>query len=876
MITNQPYTAKNKNSIAIRLLKTVFLFYMVITFVLTSLHMYYEYASTKNKVQLDLKVIGETFSPGLSKALWDINLDQMKPMFLSMVELPTVIGVRLTDENGKEIASSGQIEEDPEKTIVSDSRVREEGHFQYSFPLTYGQSGEDIFLGRATIYSNRGVVFERVKNGFILIMVNAVIKTVALWLLVLWVSNKLIRRPLEKLAKAVEELDLDKLDGSHLSLDTKGGDELNTLENAFNSMAGKLLQARKKHEDDHDEIDRSRRQFQSIVDNAPSVIFMKDIDGKYLLINDKFESLFHVSRNKVIGMKDHDIFPREMADTFRENDRKVAEAGHALKMEEVAPHDDGIHTYLSVKFPLHDGSGNIYAVCGIATDITERKEMEDLLKNFNSRLQDEVQEQTKKLSLAKNTAESANRAKSTFLANMSHDLRTPLNAIMGFAHIMEQNSNNPSDKENLKIIYRSGLHLLTLINQILDLSKIEAGHIAVEETCFDLFLLLEELENMLSPKAYKKHLALRFYRAPEVPRYICTDELKLRQILINILGNSIKFTDEGSVNLRISLDNGSKDSIHPLCLNFEVEDTGPGIAPEEMELLFQAFRQTSTGKEARNGTGLGLLISQKFVQLMGGDVHVTSEVGQGMTVKFDIQAQPGDMVNVAPVTPTRRVLALEPGQPRYRMLIVDDNQDNRRLLSEILNTFGFDLREAENGQEAIDICKTWHPHLIWMDIRMPVMDGYEATKRIRQDAQIPNPVIVLVTASVFEHKRETVMSACCDDIVIKPFKEIDIAEILLKHLNIKFLYADNETETKNIDLKNTELKISPADFVALPKESLIKFREAVAAAEMDTALTVIEDIREHNQVLANALKKLVEEYRFDKLQSLLDQSEKAL
>jgi ABC-type amino acid transport substrate-binding protein/CheY-like chemotaxis protein len=489
---------------------------------------------------------------------------------------------------------------------------------------------------------------------------------------------------------------------------------------------------------------------------------------------------------------------------------------------------------------------------------------------WNRRLKTEVSERKR----AEKAAEAANQAKSEFLANMSHELRTPLNAILGFAQIMERNPNISSEEENLKIIQRSGTHLLTLINQVLDLSKIEAGHITLEEQGFDLLHLLDELENMLSLKTDKQHLVLEFECAPEVPRHIRTDEVKLRQVLINLLSNSIKFTDEGSIKLRVSLrDHLDSDGMEEICkILFEIKDTGPGIAPEEMDHLFEAFGQTASGREAREGTGLGLLISHKFVQLMGGDMHVTSEVGQGTIFSFDIGVQVMDAADMTPAPPTRRVIALEPGQPRYRLLIVDDNQDNRQLLVKLLDPFGFDLREAVNGQEAVDIWETWEPNLIWMDVRMPVMDGYEATKRIRALApHSPHPAIIAVTASVLEAKQTAVMSIGCDDIVIKPFKENEIMEMLQKHLNIKFVYANDEIAGEKADPGKDILSLAPSDLRELPDETVMKLKKSVAALEMDTTLNVIEEIREHDEPLADALKKLVEGYRFDKLQKLLDE-----
>jgi signal transduction histidine kinase/CheY-like chemotaxis protein len=501
-----------------------------------------------------------------------------------------------------------------------------------------------------------------------------------------------------------------------------------------------------------------------------------------------------------------------------------------------------------------------------------------LVLYWNRRLTKEVTERKR----AEKAAEAANQAKSEFLANMSHELRTPLNAILGFAQIMERNPNISSEEEHLKIIQRSGTHLLTLINQVLDLSKIEAGRITLEEHCFDLFHLLDELENMLSLKTDKQHLALEFDCSPEVPHHIRADEVKLRQVLINLLSNAIKFTDEGSVKLRVSLkdhkdpENVEKGKDSPrdgkCVIQFEIEDTGPGIAPDEMDNLFEAFGQTATGREAREGTGLGLLISHKFVQLMGGDMRVTSEVGQGTMFGFDIRAQVVDAADLTPAPLTRRVIALEPGQPRYRLLIVDDNLDNRQLLVKFLDPLGFDLREAVNGQEAVDVWEAWEPNLIWMDVRMPVMDGYEATKRIRELApHSPHPAIIAVTASVLEAKQTAVKSIGCDDIVIKPFEESEIMEMLQKHLGIKFLYADEGSPVEIADLKSGKTRLTPSDLAALPQEIIMKLMSSVAALEMDTTLIVIEEIREQDEPLADALKKLVDEYRFDKLQKLLDQ-----
>ncbi len=293
-----------------------------------------------------------------------------------------------------------------------------------------------------------------------------------------------------------------------------------------------------------------------------------------------------------------------------------------------------------------------------------------------------------------------------------------------------------------------------------------------------------------------------------------------------------------------------------------------------MIALFEAFGQTSTGRDVREGTGLGLVISHKFVKLLGGDIQLASKVGKGSIFSFDIPVQVVNEGEMTPQLSTSRVIALQPGQPSYRMMIVDDKWDNRQLLIKLLEPFDFELREAANGKEAIDILETWQPNLIWMDMRMPVMDGYEATKRIRAlELHIRQPVIIAVTASVFEEKREVVLSSGCDDIVLKPFKENEIIEMLKKYLEVKFVYETNETLTEKTTLKTDRFKLAPSNFHTLPKDTVLKFKESVAALEMDTALTVIEEIRGQNEPLADALQKLVGEYRFDTLQKLLDKSE---
>jgi two-component system sensor histidine kinase/response regulator len=351
----------------------------------------------------------------------------------------------------------------------------------------------------------------------------------------------------------------------------------------------------------------------------------------------------------------------------------------------------------------------------------------------------QTQKQSSALQKAAIVADAANRAKSEFLANMSHELRTPLNAILGFTQIMSRDSTLSSEnKQNLAIINRAGEHLLNLINDILEMSKIEAGRTTLNLSSFDLIYVLHNLQEMLDIRAVAKGLELVFEYAPEIPRYVRTDSSKLRQVLLNVLGNAIKFTETGSVKLKVGIQQTIKDKqpeeeISPnayLC--FEVTDTGPGISPEEIDLLFQAFGQTETGRKSQQGTGLGLAISRKYVQLMGGEINVSSTVGVGSVFSFYIQIAIASVDEIQTTTSVyHQVIGLAPNEPEYRILVVDDANDSRLLLVKLLTSIGFSVREATNGQEAISIWESWQPNLILMDMRMPIMDGYEATRQIK-------------------------------------------------------------------------------------------------------------------------------------------------
>lgn len=494
----------------------------------------------------------------------------------------------------------------------------------------------------------------------------------------------------------------------------------------------------------------------------------------------------------------------------------------------------------------------------VMRDITDRKLSEIELENYRQHLEELVTVRTVELEKAKNEAEAMNRAKSVFLANMNHELRTPLNAILGFAQLMERDAQiNQAHRDELQIINRAGRHLLALINDVLEISRIESGHTAMDNASFDLDDILRATEEMIRTRAEVKGLNFNVERIGKLPHFVQGDAHHLRQVLLNLLGNAVKYTQYGSVLFRITrVDAG---------IHFEIIDTGMGITQIDADNIFRAFYQVETNRIKSEGTGLGLTISQEFVRLMGGKILVTSEPNKGSTFEFTIQLPEMD----APFSPSKtigHVVKLAAGQPHYRVMVAEDNPDNSLLLRLLLEDVGFEVCVVENGQQAVEVFPIWQPDFIWMDMRMPVMDGYEATRQIRALSPAGQRVkIIALTASVFKEDRDSILATGCDDVMAKPFNEDLLFEIMRQQLSLEFDY----NTTENGVVSTLETPNEAADFTVLSDDVRAEFSRAAELLDVEVVLELVEQLKIDYPQQANAIEAWLAEFRFDKIQDAM-------
>jgi signal transduction histidine kinase/DNA-binding response OmpR family regulator len=487
--------------------------------------------------------------------------------------------------------------------------------------------------------------------------------------------------------------------------------------------------------------------------------------------------------------------------------------------------------------------------------LTEIQQRDTALTEARDDLEHRVQERTAELA-------TANRAKSVFLSTMSHEIRTPMNAILGYTQLMLRNSGlDRQVRANLEIVGRSGEHLLELINDVLDLSKIEAGRAEVRPVTFYLPKLLDEIAALFRVRCQAK--ALRFEMLVDSSTsYLSADEVKLRQVLINLIGNGIKFTKRGHIKLEVNL---ATRADHRLWLTSRVEDTGPGMTLEEQQKLFQPFNQTERGLNTTESTGLGLAISRKYAHLMGGDISVSSEPGRGSTFLLEIPVERGGG-QVEKHSETRRIRHLRADTEPPCILIVDDQFENRDWLMQLLSAVGFSVLDGVNGEAAIRIWKEAKPNLILMDVHMPVMDGLEATRRIKATPSGKQTPIVVLSASALDEDRKGIEKSGADDFLMKPCLEDRLLEKIATHLKVAYDYDEVNQPASAADRRD----LSREDLNHIPQNLVVQLQDAISEGDTNLMNELIAKIRDSEASgSAAALQQLVDSYDYDSLMKLL-------
>jgi len=617
------------------------------------------------------------------------------------------------------------------------------------------------------------------------------------------------------------------------------------LRDALGGIIGYLLigtdnTARKQVEAERMLLDKRVRDQQfytrSLIESNIDALIATDRHGIITDVNKQMEALTGCTRDELIGapFKDHFTDPERAEAGIK----LVLREGTLTDYELTARGRDGKETVVSYNAStFHDRDRKLQGVFAAARDVTERKRYEQSLQH-------------------------ANRAKSVFLANMSHEIRTPLNAILGFSQLMLRDQDLTSRQcQYLATISRSGEHLLALINDILEMSKIEAGRMTLHPSTFDLPVLLKDVEMMFRARTDEKKLSFSVEMIGDVPQYIVTDINRLRQVLINVLGNAVKFTDQGGIGLRVRADR--EGSTGPF-LRVEIGDTGPGISRDDQDRLFRHFEQTKAGLQAGIGTGLGLAISREFVRLMGGDITVSSQIGRGSIFAIHLPLREGEAQAVQRKDKTRHVFGIQDGQATYRVLIVGDQEDNRQLLAQMLGRVGFEIRLATSGEHAVEEFEEWRPHLILMDFRMPVMDGQRATRRIRTMAGGEDLRIIAVTSGAMDENRQEQLEMGADDFIPKPIREEELFQKIQAHLGVEYVYAEEFAAADPEEA--TEL--TPESLAGWPEDLIDTMREAVITADLDQLLAKIQEADARDHRIARELRRLAEGFQYQKLLNL--------
>ncbi len=551
------------------------------------------------------------------------------------------------------------------------------------------------------------------------------------------------------------------------------------------------------------ERSQSEARSQALFDNAPDAFISLDSEGNIIEWNDNAVAILGYAKIEVVGKNFSIILPPQelgLNASYRKCYQKSENIIGVIR-ELVGQRKDGSHFPLELRTAkIVIDTGSLFLVS--ARDISERKRAQAEILNLNASLEQRVKKRTQELELAKKSAEAATIAKSEFLANMSHEIRTPMNSVIGMAYLVMKTELNPKQHDLVSKIHQSGQNLLGIINDILDLSKIEAGKMSLEIVDFYLSSILNNITSQMEEQAAKKHIKLSVDIHPAVSGPLRGDPLRLGQVLLNLMSNALKFTAKGEVSVRV---NALENSADKILLHFEVQDSGIGISAEQSVRLFQSFHQADASTTRKyGGTGLGLAISKKLVALMGGEIGVVSSPGKGSVFAFTVYLQHGDAQAVIANEEMNESVSF----PQANILLVEDNLFNQQVGKGLLEEAGAHVVLASNGQEALDLMRVLQFDVVLMDVQMPVMDGLEATRQIRATPALASNIVIALTANAGTEDQERCRAAGMDDFITKPISPKILYATLAKYLdtvplqkiNLSATTAANAGDSSVIDL----------------------------------------------------------------------------
>lgn len=839
-----------------------------------------DYRST---LMSELDALSEVISYNAIPALTFNDQEEAVRLLRSMDQYEGMKYIQLIDVQGEHFASFPEDDKGRHKNIDFEQGIFNFNQGEINYTQAILEHGE--IIGYLFIQLEIDLLYRKLFNMFLV--------TTFVFLLGIFISfmlanytQKAISKPIMELKETFDHIMATK--DFSIKLTKRGDDEIGRLYDGFNEMAGaidhyrnnlerlvdertrelknsneQLQEATKAFEDMNfalmNEInDRTKAEAELKESEEKLRIIMQTMDEGVAVYNQKEIKYVNSAFCRLLGYEESELAGHSTETITRqiihpddyEGVNNAAERCLVLKklerMEYRYVRSNGEIIWVS-GIPALIPWGNEKAIIATVVDITNHKIAQEELRK------------------AKETAESANQAKSAFLANMSHEIRTPMNAVLGYSQILQRDENlTAKQQQYISSINKSGEHLLALINDILDMSKIEAGRIKLVPVSFDLHSLLDDICELFNLKIAEKDIDLQIHIQENVPRYIFADDGRIRQVLINLIGNAVKFSNNGTINIDLVM---RKEAL----LAVSVSDQGPGIPAEMLEKIFEPFEQTEKGINTAGGTGLGLAISKKIADLMGGNLTVESKLGIGSIFTFSFKYEAANEVQFKKSLTETKVLAVDSAHLPFKILVVDDKSHNRNIIKEMLEPLGFTCEFAVDGQEAVDKFREWQPQVIIMDIVMPVMDGREATRQIRSMAEGKQVVIIAVTASALDEERAEILSLGANDFVRKPFKMNDLLESIRVQTGISYTYLQKGDQDSTLEAQI----ISPIEILTKIDANVRKqLLRAATLGDINRVVQITDEIRIKQPELADYLAQLIDSFNFEALIELIENAEK--